>query len=66
MKTYVLVENGVVIETVPPMQYDVDSPEGVEPSFLNGDEPMYRDSVHVRASYVRYHATFIDQLVTAR
>jgi peptidoglycan/LPS O-acetylase OafA/YrhL len=31
----------------------------------SGDEPIYRDNAHIRATYVRHHATFIDQTVKA-
>lgn len=38
MQTYARVENGVVAEIIRPMQYDADSPEGVTPTWKNGDE----------------------------
>lgn len=38
MKTYARVEGGIVIEVIPPMQYDANSPEGVEPPWKEGDE----------------------------
>ena len=51
MKTYVRIQDGIVFEVIPPMTYDIDSPEGVEPTFKSGDEvPIER----------RYHPSFID------
>lgn len=38
MKTYARVQDGTVMEIIAPMQYDADSPAGVEPPWKQGDE----------------------------
>jgi hypothetical protein len=38
MKSYARIQDGVVMEVIPPMTYDADSPVGVEPPWKAGDE----------------------------
>lgn len=38
MHTYAHIDNGIVIEIIEPMIYDVDAPEGCEFEFKKGDE----------------------------
>jgi hypothetical protein len=38
MHTYARIDNGIVMEVIQPMTYDIDSPEGCEYTFKAGDE----------------------------
>jgi hypothetical protein len=51
MKTYARIDEGVVVELIPPMAYDVDSPDGFEPTYKAGDDVPIEQ---------RYNAQFID------
>lgn len=50
MKIYAYIQNGEVFEIIEPITRDIDSPDGVEPPFLAGDEVPIEQ---------RYHPAFV-------
>ena len=40
--------------------------DGACPTTFSGGEPIYKDRTHLRPSYVRKHATFIDPIFRAK
>lgn len=55
MKTYARIQDGIVMEIIPPATYGSDSPEGVEPPFKQGDEIPID---------VRYNSALIDGAIS--
>jgi hypothetical protein len=54
MKTYARVESGRIAEIIAPVQYGVDSPEGVEPPYKAEDEIPIE---------LRFHPSFVNTLI---